>query len=342
MSRILAATKDSQSALFVQEILQSLSPSHEIFVFAEGMSKTFWKNAGVPLSYEADVDGSSDSKLASELDRINPRLVLTSTSSPAGIEAKIADLAKARRIPLVIFADIWGGVSRIGAKADLLLAFDQQEEDIEAIAYPDIPRVLVGDPMIKKIKDSKNSMRKEIQDHFEHLDQRGLRTLLIVGQGGSYTGAMLEVARQSLLRSSSSWRVIPRVVHPKKPDPTLTNLWNSIAQELGDTVLTIDGGWSTDDVAICSDATISIFSTVLRYAAESGKLALSVSTPETLAGMLKSTSIPYYPPTRIGYVREITGPVNLDEELKVWQAMDRKGRIPFSSTVAREAIEGFL
>jgi len=117
-------------------------------------------------------------------------------------------------------------------------------------------------------------------------------------------------------------------------------LLNSFPQ---DTIVDIPGT-SSDQLAVLCDITWSTFGTGMRYAAYYEKMAVSILTSATQAGMIEQTGLPEYPLVTVGAAVEVREPVNLESLMyklpQVREAQKQHAKPgPFNDEAAVLAIE---
>ncbi len=338
VSKLAIAAKDVAAARAVTPIiseLRRLNLELRIELYVEGFAAG--EHFGIAPTLSSKKGGSLNlAEVLKRLGEFDPDVLLvgcsTSDEGPSIERALIESLSdeQRRKIKIVAVPDYWRAEHRLGLSVDLLLVIDDVAKQlaVQNAAAAEEP-VIIGDFVASDVE-----VQKWIAGSFESALPKGLdlnKTLLVVGQGLPYLPDLMSLS-VDCLKESPGWTLVPRLFHPKKkPDDGLVETWNRLSERYRDRIVELDAHiFSTDALAVACGATLSGFSTTLRYAAAAGKLALSGDTEAVRAGRLKSTSIELYPPAITGEALAVTRGIPL-------HSMGSTVR-PFNPTLAAKRI----
>lgn len=226
-------------------------------------------------------------------------LMVGSSTSDNGIDSIERLLVREARwqgsVKTVCVPDYWGAERRLMAPVDLALVIDEEAARITGEARTAVRTEVIGDFVSLDAHRQRRNAEPILDALRAHTDPE--RTLLITGQGKEYLPDMMRLAIECLAHSPG-WRLIPYLFHPKKgPDEVSARLWSELSRQHGDRILSLDHErFPVDALAVTVGATLSGFSTVLRYASASGKLALAANTDAVRKGRERSTGLADYPP----------------------------------------------
>lgn len=302
----LIVTKDIMSQRTILPIVRGLmAQGHHVEVLAEGKSVALWHQAEIqPLD---DAESSPEAILRD----LAPRVVLAGCSTPINLEERVGALANQAGIPLVVFSDTWGAWRRHRhARPDLVMVTDQLDADMASEAKA-AGTVVVGDPLVNEIA----APPTHLEETLRHRAQ-GRKIIFVAGQGLDYTGEVTSLVFDSLGRDWDAYLVAPALIHPKyKGDSRADQILQQLDAVPKDALIE-DWGGTSDQMAQLADATISVFSNVLKLSALANKLPVSVITDGSRAGMEQSTGLSRYPLVNLAAALEVRTSAELADLLR--------------------------
>ena len=300
MKKIGFVVKDITSARALSPVANAFAKTgHKVVTFLEGQAINRFdlrccstvQVGTVEHPEEQDVPDRNWDKLLSDF---GIELLFVGCSTPMHAERGLALAANRAGIPVIAFPDTWGAETRLGndVRVDLWLATDHSHASMLSRRGSVLT---AGSPLFEVA--SKRPSLAERTELAKHADPD--KTILVVGQGYEYLPDIFHAAL-SFLRGTPNARLLLRLWHPKKgPDAELEKRFSQELHQrnLIDSVIHLsDDMLTTDTLATLCGVTVSAFSTTLLVANRAGKRAVSVHSEKTIAGMLTSTGLDFYPP----------------------------------------------
>jgi len=237
---------------------------------------------------------SSDSNVGHAFAIWRPSAVITGLSWPMGNEEVWGMAANLAGIPLVHIEDFWGASVRSKAIPDLVGAVDLSGVDLARRRFPRAGTFVSGNPGVREKSYEASLAAQERVAAFRTAHGRVLTLLL--GIEWDVAAFFASCARTMSDPFGLIVRIHPKVLEQTIPgcNETYAAHYERILAPWQDRMETMSD-LPTDDVAVCSDAAITGYSTVLATAAQAGVPAISLWTPETKRAVKESGGIDELP-----------------------------------------------
>lgn len=334
--KVLGVFRDLVPARMVVSIYQETQRRDITFsIIAEGRAVSTFNNARIPVLAEGDDTLSIFGDIRETLKRQDPDVLCIGCSWPINWELAFALCAREQNIPIVVIADIWGAVERLGGfTPDHALVIDDFEA--KRLEQRGIHSQVIGD--IASITDTSLPEASPALERFKSL-QNTFATVLLVGDELSVITELAEITADCIRREDvpDSFAIIPRLVHPKQAkDPGVKDIVEDAYAKLGSLKIDLCEGLGTDALAANCNYTICSYSTPLRVALHRGKRVLSVHGPLCKSLLKQETGFETFPLVTQGIVAPLIIPSPLNSWN--WKFLEGKARIWADAASFRPAL----
>lgn len=228
------------------------------------------------------------------LSLVRPSIVVVGLSSPRYLEAVFEEKVRSLGIPVVHAEDYLKAFDRSVLQADLILAPDETAAVLARQSCPDSKVVVAGFAGIMPIVP-----RESTRQEFDRIRRETGAKILYYGDADPEdSSSTLTLLVQSILITKMPVRLIFSP-HPKyaelvvAPRRTQGDILQDVVAPLKEKGLlaACPVGADGDEAAMLADATCSGYSTLLGRAAASGKIALTLRTPEAIRTFKEGTGL---------------------------------------------------
>lgn len=320
--RILFVTKDAMPYQMLRPIYEPLKAlGAHISIVAEGVSADYWEKGGIELVFRGPADHRKEPFECnfSELFRaLHPDCVVVGCSRYVNLELKFAEEANRLGIPVVVVPDLWGVESRVRrSRPSLVLCEDELGEASARRTFGTTVRTasigyLAALDLLQPLSAKAQEVFGEIRERYEHI--------AFLACQGTYSQDIIAMLNASLSLS----RPIAVVAWNHRNYPEQDALMRAGLDHATTYFDLAEKQISLKECARLADATVSVFSGLLKLSALAGNVAISVRTAATVLGMKESTDLDYFPLCRAGLAIEVAEPQNLSLLIPAWKSRVRE------------------
>jgi len=329
--------------------LTAKAAGHEITVVCEGKGAPLWIRAGV----EPYFMGSSDFEtvpfslnVPALFDEVKPDAAILEIPYSINLTKSIGLEANIRSIPVVIAQDYWSSLCGLPeVNPSLVLTIDEYAKKIaESQVNIGTPVRIIGNHAVPNLRDYQE--KPEVLNILSEARKKFDKLFVYVGGHRDCVEPELKILIPSLEFTPGNWGLIPRY-HPKccnlfdkASGKKMPEIWDNLFEPIASRIVRCNLETS-DDLAILCDACFSGISSSMSSALVSGKPAVSIRTPESMA-LLREVNLEEIPWVALGASRAIEQAQDLSPLLVPPTEEIRKKFRPLDASFAVRAIEELL